>query len=154
MKKIICAFIFLLILSAFLNAQSLYKEVMNFALDSLEGKKVELSDFKNKPLLLFFWTIRCPHCRRALFLLNQIYPELEDSNIEILGINIEESADKIKRFLKDYPLTFKILLDSDGKVARIYRVIGVPTYILIDKEGKVKFQGSYFPFDYKNLLGD
>jgi len=154
MRRRIFLVIFILIFPIILKAQSLYKDALDFSLPSLNDEKVSLEDFNDKPLILLFWTTWCPYCRRAINLLNQKYDEIKGSGIEILGINIEEPKQKIEKFLEEYPIKFKILLDKDGKTAYTYRVLGIPYYVLIDKNKKIKFEANYLPKDYKEILKD
>lgn len=116
--------------------------------------KEEISSYKNKqPVLLFFWTTWCPFCRKELRDLNQLYPELKKDDLEVLAIDVGESPDKVKSFIKGYALSFKVLLDKDTVVAQTYSILGVPTYVLVDKKGSVVFQDHYFPRkEYKGLL--
>jgi len=104
-------------------------------------------------VILFFWTTWCPFCRRELKVLEDIHAELLKEGWELFTINIGESSYKIENFLKKYSLTFKVLLDRDTNIARAYKILGVPTYILIDKTGRIVFKGNYFPKDtYKDLI--
>jgi peroxiredoxin len=147
---ILYLFLFLNI-TLFVYAQGT-REATNFTLDDLDNHKVTLKDFKGKPLILFFWTTWCPYCRRAMAQLSKTYLEIKANNIELLAINIEESEEKIKRFLRPYTIEFKVLQDSDASVAYIYDIIGIPTYILIDREFNIIFEDNYFPREYKDLL--
>ena len=128
----------------------------DFTLSDLDGNKITLSEFKQKySVVLFFWTTWCPFCLRELINLNQIYADgvLEDT--QLLAININESGLKVKRFLARYQLDFKILLDSDARIAYSYGVLGVPTFVLINKQGGVVFKDHFFPLgSYKNLLAE
>ena len=127
---------------------------INFSLYDLKGNMITLSKFRDKhPAILFFWTIWCPFCIQELRNLNKIYPSLASDNITVLAINIQESELKVSKFLKRNPLLFKVLLDSDASVAYSYGLIGVPTYVFIDKKGEIVFQDNYFPQrDYKDYL--
>lgn len=126
----------------------------DFRLIDTKGELVDLASFKDKKsLILLFWTTWCPYCRRAMRDLNQEYAQLESLDIEVLAINIMERASRIKLFLSSFPVKFKILLDRDGRVADSYHLVGVPTYVLIDKRGRVRFNKNYFPkSDYQRLL--
>jgi peroxiredoxin len=139
---------------AFAQDIALVEEEINFSLYDLNGDKITLSKFRNKnPAVLFFWTTWCPFCLRELGYLAKIYASLSSDNIGVLAINVQESESKLSRFLKRNPLPFKVLLDSDGSVAYSYGLIGVPTYVLIDKRGEIVFQDNYFPqSDYKSYL--
>jgi peroxiredoxin len=125
----------------------------DFILEDLNANKISLSSFKEKKsLILFFWTVSCPFCRKALPTLEKDYLSLRIQDIEILAIDIGESKSRIGMFLKNYPVSFSILLDKDAEVADIYDLYGVPTYILVDKKGIVRYRGHFLPRDYLNLL--
>lgn len=127
----------------------------NCILYDLKDNKVRLSDYKGKPLVLWFWTTWCPYCRRQIPGLNDIYSELKLSGVELIAINIDERKERIVRFLKSYPINFDTLSDRNGDCAFSFGLVGVPTYIFIDKNGNVQFRNNYFPKDkYKELLLD
>jgi len=128
----------------------------DFKLNSLNQEEITLSSYKDKkPVLLIFWTTWCPFCRTQLKLLNKKYPELAADNLEILAINVGEPYQKVESFAKSYALLYRVLLDPDSQAARSYRILGVPTYFLINKSGFIVFQDTYFPEDeYKNLISD
>ena len=69
--------------------------------------------------------------------LNGIAKRYRDK-IEIIGVNIREAKKTVMSFVKDIGIEYKILLDREGQVAKIYGVVGVPTNVLINKEGLVK----------------
>ena len=121
-------------------------------LNDLNAKAVNLSSGQGKPTILFFWTTWCPYCRKEIKVLNQMYSQLAKDGVVIFGINIGETSYKVKRFFRDYALNLRILLDEDGKAADKYDVIGVPTYIFLDKSGRILSQANKLPEDYKKLL--
>ena len=126
----------------------------NFQLKDLAGNTVTLSQYKGKQdVLLFFWTTWCPYCRKGLKVLNEKHAQLSKEGVEILAINVNEPADKVNRFVRNSPLTFKTLLDSDADVAMAYKLLGFPTYIIVDKEGYIRSTGYSFPEEeYKDLI--
>ncbi len=127
----------------------------NFTLLDLKNKECSLSDFKGKPLVLFFWTTWCPYCRKELKQLNSMHAELLNNKMEVLAINVEEPADKVQRVSGIQSFSYRVLLDTDGKVAEAYGILGIPTYFLIDKEGRIVFMNHYFPqeeYKKKHLL--
>lgn len=118
----------------------------NFKLPDLSGEVVELSSYKNsQAVLLFFWTTWCPYCLREIRILNSRIQNLQAKGIEILAINAGESQIKVKRLMQNYDLDLKVLLDEKAEVADSYGVLGVPTFVLIDKKGRVIFIDNYFP---------
>jgi len=109
----------------------------DFSLKDLQGKNFKLSSHLGKHVLIFFGTTWCPSCRNELPRYKEIYAAYARRGLEVVYINIMEPKEKVAKFVKAFSLPFKILLDMDGEVAASYRVIGVPTLTLIDKEGKI-----------------
>jgi peroxiredoxin len=109
----------------------------DFSLKDLTGKIFQLSKQKGKPVLIFFGTTWCPSCRSELPLYKGIYETYSKRGMEVIYINIMEPRNKVAKFVTANALPFKILLDEDGDVATNYAVVGVPTLVLIDKEGKI-----------------
>ncbi|MCG8430951.1 MAG: TlpA family protein disulfide reductase [Candidatus Omnitrophica bacterium] len=105
-----------------------------------------LSSYRGKqPVLLLFWTTWCHFCQNALKSLTMMYPELQEQGVEVLAINVGESPRKAAHAVRYYKLPFTVLLDRDSRAVRDYNLLGVPTYILLDKEGRIVFQENYLP---------
>jgi peroxiredoxin len=139
---------------AYAQDTEILRAELDFSLNDLSGNSITLSEFRDKkPVILFFWTTWCPRCIRRLNKLNQIYSSLASDNIEVLAINVGQGESKVRGFLKDNPVPFKVLLDEDHSIARSYGLIGTPTFVLITKAGDVVFKDCDFPKDtYKKLL--
>ena len=122
------------------------RAAVDFSLKDVLGQVYNLSDYKFKQaVVLAFWTTWCPFCRQELKSLDTLYPQLQKEGIEVLAIDIQEPGYKVERFVKEKGLIMKVLLDFDAKVARDYSIMGVPTFILIDKQGNIVYEGSRFP---------
>lgn len=155
MKNCIRILLFIFMLLAFLSVflvqtekQICASEVksLDFQLQDLNQETVTLSNYRDKqPVLLFFWTTWCPYCRIELKVINDRYEKLAKDGLQVLAINVGESTSKVLNFTKNYHLAFRVLLDKDATVASSYRILGVPTYILIDKKGYIRFEGHHFP---------
>lgn len=116
-------------------------QASDFILDDLEGSKVSLSDLsKEKPVLLVFWATWCPFCIEEIPALNKIADAHKDK-VGIAGIDIKENVEKVKSFAQKKEIKYSILLDSTGSVAQKYGVLGIPTNVLIDKDGKILYSG-------------
>jgi peroxiredoxin len=72
--------------------------------------------------------------------------------VQILAIDYMESREKVKAFMKAKKIAYPVLLDSDGKAARTFRVAGIPTYILLDREGRVVYFDNELPPSIENFL--
>jgi peroxiredoxin len=109
----------------------------DFSLKDLQGNVFKLSNQRGKPVLIFFGTTWCPTCRSELPLYKEIYEVYTNRGLEVIYVNIMESRGKVAKFAKANALPFKIILDENGDVATDYAVVGVPTLVLIDKQGKI-----------------
>jgi cytochrome c biogenesis protein CcmG, thiol:disulfide interchange protein DsbE len=124
-----------------------------FKLMDLNNKEFALSSLKGKPVILFFWTTWCPYCQKELRQMKDKQAELSKDAVELVAINVQEPAAKVKKFFENFSFPFKVLSDTEGDVSRLYEVMGVPTYFLIDKKGRVVFNNHYFPQkEYKGLV--
>lgn len=154
--RIICLFITaVMFLSAFILISSQASTIApDFNLNDVNNQPVTLSSYRDKsPVLLFFWTTWCPYCLSQLKLLNKMYPGLVKDGIEVLAVNLREAKAKVEKFIKRYDINYRVLLDSDAEAAYAYDILGIPTYVLIDKKGNIVFSDNYFPEkEYKDLL--
>ncbi len=107
----------------------------SFKLNDLSGKPVSLADHKGKVILLRFWSTACKSCKQEMPKLETIYQELKPSGLLLIAINIKDSPEKVSDFIEGLGLTFPILIDENKSTAKYFKVYGVPTSFLIDKEG-------------------
>ena len=124
----------------------------DFTLTDLSGNDISLSGFHDKSFILFFWTTWCPHCRRVLSNFKDEYENLKNEGIELLAIDVNESKERVESFVSKNSIIYPVLLDLDGEVSKKYSVLGVPTVILINKEGGIVSVAHDLPSDYKSLL--
>ena len=84
--------------------------------------------------------------------LQSVYDQLKD-DIEILAVNFtsKDNVEDVRQFVKDYGLTFPILLDEEGEIASMFRAISLPTTVIIDKAGIVQHE-LMGPLDEETLL--
>jgi len=106
----------------------------DFTLIDLEGNSVSLSSYRGKPVLLNFWASWCGPCVIEMPEIERLGKEMGDQ-IQIIGINLEESSSLAKAFVESNGLTWTCLLDETGEVGRYYAVSAIPTSIFINAEG-------------------
>jgi len=134
-------------MTACVNAQDSFSSAAgDLQLQDLSGKTYKLSSYRNKqPVMLFFWTTWCPFCLQSMQMLNREYVNLEKDGIVLLGINAGEKPGVVQRLVRNYQITFKVLLDTESAATDAYRVLGVPTFVLIDKKGAIRYKGNRYP---------
>jgi peroxiredoxin len=125
----------------------------DFTLPDQSGKEVSLRQFIGKtPVLLAFWATWCPHCVDAIPRINRMNADLSPGGkLQILALNYMESEQKVTAFIAAKRISYTVLMDRSGGVARKFHVVGIPTYILIDRSGNVVFRGYEIP-DVRNYL--
>jgi peroxiredoxin len=112
-------------------------KAQDFMLKDLNSRKFLLSEQQGKPVLLIFGTTWCPTCRSEIPHYKKIHETYAGRGLVVANVNIQEPHEKVSRFAEKYQLPYKVLLDDTGRVAEAYRIVGVPTLILIDKEGRI-----------------
>ncbi|QOV10542.1 peroxiredoxin family protein [Viridibacillus arvi] len=114
----------------------------DFELETLEGKKVKLSDFRGKKVILNFWATWCPPCKAEIPHMQKYYEKYaEEDNFEIVAVNLtsyKESVKYVKKFVKTYEMTFPVLLDTKGEQMDAYEIYVVPTTYYLDTKGIVQ----------------
>ena len=100
----------------------------------------EKPDLKDKPLIVEFWATWCPPCRKSIPHLNEVYDKYQSKGLEIVGITDEDAA-TIGSFVKDNPIKYHPALDHGGKLAKHFGIRGIPHAMLVDKAGKIIWEG-------------
>ncbi len=128
----------------------------DFTVQDLNQGSITLSSFRgSKPAMLFFWTTWCPYCREELQALAGRYAGLTQQGLAIIVIDVGESSGRVETFAKRYGFPFPVYLDKDESVARSYDLLGVPTYVLIDKKGTMRSTEHSFPeLQIRELLAE
>jgi cytochrome c biogenesis protein CcmG/thiol:disulfide interchange protein DsbE len=111
-------------------------------LDARDGKTIRrLSDYRGKTVVLNWYASWCGPCRAEMPYFQEAAAVL-DGEIVVLGVNLQESQSTAAAMLRDTGAQYPAVLDTDGEVARHYRLTGMPTTYFIDGEGIVRIFGS------------
>lgn len=115
------------------------KPAAEIALTTLDGKNVKLSDMKGKVVLVDFWATWCPPCRKSLPHLQKLSAdsELAARGLVVWAVNANEDKETVAKYLNDNGLTFTVGIDP-GKAMSDYTVSGIPTTVIVGRDGIVK----------------
>lgn len=108
----------------------------DFVLKDLNGATVQLSQLKGKVVFLDFWASWCPPCRQSIPIVEKLHEKMKGQSVIFLGINIEGDANAARKFAASKGMQYPVLI-GDEKVARDYRVTGIPAFFIIDQNGAV-----------------
>jgi thiol-disulfide isomerase/thioredoxin len=114
----------------------------DFTLPDMNDKSHTLREYRGKVVLLNFWATWCPPCRREMPSMEALYQALQNKSFVVLAVNEWENADLVFPWigqLSRFP-GFPILFDTDGAVAERYSVQGLPTTVIIDRQGRIVYR--------------
>ncbi len=110
----------------------------DFSLQSLDGRMISLSAQKGKPVVLVFVASWCEVCREEMPMMVEAFRAHRIHDLVFLGVDSFEDRAPVQQFRDEFQIPFPLLLDSDGAVARRYKVKGTPTNLFIDRSGIVR----------------
>jgi thiol-disulfide isomerase/thioredoxin len=96
-----------------------------------------------KRAALFFWASWCHFCRNELEKLPEQAEFIKNNGIEVIGINIGESADEAKKYKEQSGFSFPVFLDEEQRLAQHFGILGIPTFIYF-ADGKEVGRNNYF----------
>ena len=111
----------------------------DFTLKSAAGSNVRLSELRGQVVMINFWASWCGPCRQEMPLLEQLQQRYHRLGFTMIGVNVEQQSGDAKKFLKDVPVTFPILWDTANSVSRQYEVKAMPSTVIVDRDGKIRF---------------
>ncbi|MDB6063105.1 MAG: thiol-disulfide isomerase-like protein [Verrucomicrobiaceae bacterium] len=111
----------------------------DFALKSTEGSNIRLSEHRGEVILLNFWASWCGPCRQEMPQLNALQERYKKLGFNVVGVNVDKDSALATKLLKDIPVSFPVLLDDTGSVSSSYNVSAMPTTVLIDRDGNMRY---------------
>lgn len=120
------------------NKTASYK-AKDFTLKVRSGGNIRLAELRGQVVLLNFWASWCGPCRQEMPLLNSLYQRYETAGFTLLGVNVESEPSAAEKVLKEIPVNYPILFDSDSHVSELYEVSAMPSSVLIDCDGRVQY---------------
>jgi peroxiredoxin len=102
-----------------------------------DGSSDSLARHKGSVVVLNFWATWCPPCKDEMPALERLYRENRSRGLVVLGIDQGESASVAGAFARAHGITFPILLDEDQRYASSYVSVGLPTTVVVGRDGRV-----------------
>jgi peroxiredoxin len=124
-----------------------------FQLPASTGNPVALADLKGQVVLINFWASWCGPCRQEMPILDQLYRSYQAAGFTLIGVNVEPNTADAQKFLKATPVSFPILFDPTSAVSMLYQVSGMPSTVIVDRTGKIRYvHHGYKPGDEGEYL--
>ncbi len=111
----------------------------SFTLTTPAGASDSLSQYKGQVVMLNFWATWCGPCQQEMPLLDQIYQQFKPAGFTLLGINVDTDKSAVLKLLARKPVSFPVLLDPKNRVSDEYHVEEMPSTIIIDRNGVIRY---------------
>lgn len=134
------------VLSSRLSREMLNQPGIDGKFTGLDGKVLNISDWRGKVVILDYWATWCGPCRQSFPALQKLYDRYKNNPEVVFAIvNVWERVDDRAKTVKDFlsankSLTFPMYLDKDDSVVAKYGVTGIPTKFYLGKDGRIQFK--------------
>lgn len=116
-------------------APTVGQPVPDFAVPSLDGTTVQLSDYRGHVVVVNFWATWCPPCVDEMPSLERLQKALGPKGLKILALSVDHSREDILQFKQEHALSLDILHDEGARVARSYQTFKYPETYIVDPSG-------------------
>lgn len=110
-----------------------------FALPSFAGPNVRLSEYRGDVVALSFWSSRCGTCAAQLAALDALLATYRSAGLVTLAVSVDDDLDRAARFAREHPARFPLLVDRAKEVSRAFGIDRLPSIVLIDRAGIVRY---------------
>lgn len=111
----------------------------DFTLHTMNGPNMRLQEQRGKVVMINFWATWCGPCRQEMPHLNRLYDKYRASGFVLMGVNVDDDTGNAAAVAAKLGVGFPVLLDTDKQVSRLYDLSTMPSTVLIDRDGKVRF---------------
>lgn len=111
----------------------------DFTLPSLDGPNLRLQEQRGRVVMINFWATWCGPCRVEMPHLAKLYEKYRGSGFTVLAVNIDEDPNKAASLARQLGMRFPVLLDTEKKVSRLYDLSTMPSTVLVDRDGRVRY---------------
>ncbi len=110
----------------------------DFTLPGLQ-QSITLSEYRGKVVYVDFWASWCAPCRKSFPWMNDLQTQYKDNDLRVIAVNLDAEQDEARKFVAYTQPTFDIAFDSTGSVAQDFKVIGMPSSYIIDRQGNIVY---------------
>ena len=111
----------------------------DFTLHAMGGPNLRLKEQRGRVVMVNFWATWCGPCRQEMPQLNRLYEKYKGSGFVLLGVNVDDDVSKAAEVASKLGVTFPVLLDTDKAVSKLYDLSTMPSTVIIDRDGKVRY---------------
>jgi thiol-disulfide isomerase/thioredoxin len=105
---------------------------------------LDLSTYRGKVVYVDFWASWCTPCRESFPWLSGMAQQYRTRNFVVIAVNVDHEHQLAQQFLNNTPANFPVIYDPHGDIAASYKIVGMPSAVLIDRSGRVRFRHDGF----------
>lgn len=118
----------------------------------LDDRSYRLSALQGKVVYLTFWASWCGPCRQEMPFLIELHRQYAAQGLQILAVGVDENPQDAVEFILGYEVPFAVADDSANVVRKLYKVEGMPTHFIIDRDGRVHYSHMGFKEDDRQKI--
>ena len=111
----------------------------DFTLHVMNGPNLRLQEQRGRVVMVNCWATWCGPCRQEMPQLNRLYEKYHAAGFVLLGVNVDDDTSKAAEVAGKLGVTFPVLLDTDKTVSKLYELSTMPSTVIIDRDGKVRY---------------
>ena len=111
----------------------------DFTLRAMDGPNMRLQEQRGRVVMINFWATWCGPCRQEMPHLNRLYEKYAPSGFVLMSVNVDDDTRNAAEVAAKLGVKFPVLWDTDKKVSRLYDLATMPSTVLIDRDGKVRY---------------
>jgi peroxiredoxin len=109
----------------------------DFSLPDLTGRKLDLSSYRGKVVLLDFWATWCDPCREEIPHFVELQRKYGDQGLQIIGVSMDDGPEPVRNFYQHFKMNYPVVM-GDAKTGELYGgVLGLPIAFLIGRDGRI-----------------
>jgi thiol-disulfide isomerase/thioredoxin len=126
----------------------------DFALRSMQGPSMRLSEHLGEVVVINFWATWCGPCRQEMPLLDELYGKYQRAGLVLLSVNLDETAAPAIEMAHTLKVSYPVLFDTRKEVSRAYDVSAMPVTVLVDRAGLVRYVSEGYKPGYEKRYTD
>jgi thiol-disulfide isomerase/thioredoxin len=99
--------------------------------------QLDINQYRGQVVVVDFWASWCKPCRQSIPWLNELRKRYANQGLVIIGVNVDADRSDAERFQNDVPIGFDVIYDPQGTLAEQFRVHGMPSSFVFDRDGKL-----------------
>jgi thiol-disulfide isomerase/thioredoxin len=130
------------------------KPAPDFALRSMHGPSMRLSEHLGEVVVINFWATWCGPCRQEMPLLDALYGKYKQAGLVLLSVNIDEQVEPAIEMAQTLKVSYPVLFDARKEVSRAFDVGAMPVTVLVDRAGVVRYVSEGYKPGYEKRYTD